>query len=76
MKRTHTVIDFSWKKVCNNLLSNSNSLLKMTMFTVTLRGYCTPNLKWACSQNYQHFLKNNACILKKIIQGTQNGIGI
>ena len=28
------------------------------------------------SQNYQHYLKNSACFLKHIVQGTQNDIEI
>ena len=40
-----------------------------------LRGYCTPNLKLVCFVWYlkiiNTFLKNNACILKQIVQGTQ-----
>ena len=41
-----------------------------------LRGYYTPNLKLACFVCYlkiinTFFLKNNVCILKQIVQGTQ-----
>ena len=40
-----------------------------------LRGYCTPNQKLACFVLYLKviniFLKNNTCILKQIVQGTQ-----
>ena len=44
----------------------------------SLRGYCTPNLKLACFVCYLKIIntffvcvKNNICILKKIVQGTQ-----
>ena len=52
--------------------------LLMTKLQFTgLRGYHTPYLKLACifflSQNYHHFFEEtNACILKEIVQETEN----
>ena len=47
---------------------------------IYLRGYCTPNLKLECFVWYlkivNTFLKNDVCILKQIVQATQNGIDI
>ena len=43
------------------------------------QGYYVPNLKLeraGLSQNYQHIFENNVFILKRVGQGTQNGIEI
>ena len=45
--------------------------------TICPHKHLLPKISMFCglSQNYQHFFqKNNACILKQIVQGTQNGI--
>ena len=54
--------------------SNLNILI-LNLF-VQLRGYCNRNLKLACFLCYLYkiiytFSKNNACISRKIVQGTQ-----
>ena len=73
---------FHIKTIIQNVKSVDNIYFSCTFYQqkYVLRGYCTSYQKLACFVLYlkiiNTFLKNNICILEKIVQGIQKCIDI